>query len=236
MSRRAVPLTLDHLAELDAPCRECVFWELDPVRRGRVEDCGGAEAAREKEAWFSHVLREWGSCGRVVLVDGHPVGYAVYAPAAFVPGADQFATAPVSPDAVLLTTVWIDPEHARGGLGRVLVQGMARDLVKRDIRAVEAFGDLRGTRPRRRRAAAEPDPSGPEHSSSCLVPADFLGRVGFKTQRAHPRTPRMRMELRSALSWRDEVEAAIERLVGVVRPEKAPSPAPKATRTVRESD
>jgi len=31
----------------------------------------------------------------------------------------------------------------------------------------------------------------------------------------------MRMELRNALSLRDEVEAALERLVGVVRPAKA---------------
>ena len=51
-----------------------------------------------------------------------------------------------------------------------------------------------------------------------MVPADFLGSVGFKTQRAHGATPRMRMELRSALTWRDEVEAALERLVGAVRP------------------
>ena len=31
-------------------------------------------------------------------------------------------------------------------------------------------------------------------------------------------TPRMRMELRSTLTWKDEVEAALERLLGVVRP------------------
>jgi hypothetical protein len=53
------------------------------------------------------------------------------------------------------------------------------------------------------------------------VPADFLGGVGFKTQRPHAVTPRMRMELRAALSLKDEVEAALERLVGAVRPAKA---------------
>jgi hypothetical protein len=58
------------------------------------------------------------------------------------------------------------------------------------------------------------------------MPADFLGSVGFKTQRAHITTPRMRMELRTALSWRDEVEQALERLVGVVRP--APKASPEA--------
>ena len=89
------------------------------------------EAATEKEAWVSHVLREWGSCGRVVLVDDRPVGFAIYAPPSYLPGAGAFPTAPVSPDAVLLSTVWVDPAHTGGGLGRMLVQGMARDLVKR---------------------------------------------------------------------------------------------------------
>ncbi len=205
MSRKVVRLTVDHLADLPGPCRCCLFWELDPVRRARVE--GEEAAAAEKEAWLSQVLREWGSCGRVVLVDERPVGYAVYAPAAYVPGAGAFPTAPVSSDAVLLTTAYVDPLHAGGGLGRMLVQGMAGDLIRRGgIRAVEAFGT---TTPRAR---------------SCVVPVDFLGGVGFKTHRPHPLTPRMRMELRSALTWRDEVEAAVERLIGVVRPKPAPAP------------
>ena len=60
-----------------------------------------------------------------------------------------------------------------------------------------------------------------------MVPADFLSSVGFKTQRAHPVNPRMRMELKSALTWKDEVEQALEKLLGVVRP--TPRPAPKPT-------
>jgi GNAT superfamily N-acetyltransferase len=212
MSRKVVRLTLDHLAQLDeelsSPCTTCLFWQLDPVSRDRVAP---SDAAAAKEAWVSHVLREWGSCGRVVLVDEQPVGYAIYAPPAFLPGSAGFPTAPVSPDAVLLSTVWVHADHTGGGLGRMLVQGMARDLVKRGgIVAVEAFGDTRG--PSRRR---------------CVVPADFLGSVGFKTHRPHGTTPRMRMDLRTALTWRTEVEAALERLVGAVRPAK---PAPGEAR------
>jgi len=36
--------------------------------------------------------------------------------------------------------------------------------------------------------------------------------------RDHPRFPRLRLDLRSTLSWREDVEGAWERLVGVVRP------------------
>jgi GNAT superfamily N-acetyltransferase len=209
MSRKIVRLTLDNLEALPAPCRSCLFWERDPVSRSRVE-----EPEAEKDAWVSHVLREWGSCGRVALVDDVPVGYLIYAPEAFVPGSAGFPTAPISPDAILLTTAYVAPEHARGGLGRMLVQGMARDLIKRDIKAVEAFGDTRA-----------------RGMTSCVLPVEFLGSVGFKTQRAHNTTPRMRMELRTAITWRTEVEAALERLVGAVRPSPKPTRAPKVTRS-----
>lgn len=218
MARTTVPLTLDLLDALDAPCRTCLFWERDPVHRDGLSP---AERAREKEAWISEVLREWGSCGRVAVVDGAPVGYLTYAPAAFVPGAAAFPTAPVSPDAVLLTTAWVRPDHAGGGLGRLLVQGMARDLVGRgDIRAIEAF------------ACIGRAPLG--GYAECVVPADFLARVGFKTHRPHPRTPRMRMEMRALVTWRGEMEAAWERIVGVVRrPRHAPAPVPREARSPR---
>lgn len=208
MGRRIERLTLDHLAAADDAlpgCRSCLFWELDPVRAGRLADDRSARC-EEKDAWLSEVLREWGSCGRVALVGERPVGLVVYAPPAHVPGAAGFATAPVSADAVLMTTLRVAPEHAGGGLGRMLVQGMARDLIGRGgVRAVEAFGSR-----------------GPERP--CTVPAAFLDAVGFRTQRPHPTTPRMRMDLRSLLTWRDEVEAALERLLGVVRPKPAPAP------------
>jgi GNAT superfamily N-acetyltransferase len=215
MSRKIVRLTLDHLDALDAPCRSCLFWELDPVRRERA-----ADRCAEKDAWVSQVLREWGSCGRVALVDEVPVGFLVYAPAAFVPGAASFPTAPASPDAVLLTTAYVDPAERGGGLGRMLVQGMASDLIRRGgIGAVEAFGDPRGT------------------GRHCTVPVDFLTSVGFKTHRPHPTSPRLRMDLRTAVTWRDEVEAAIERIVGAVRPATRPEatrgPTPGSARASR---
>jgi GNAT superfamily N-acetyltransferase len=208
MSRTTVPLALEHLDALSEviPCSTCAFWELDPVRRREVDD-----PAAHKRAWVQRVLAEWGSCGRVALVDDVPVGLLLHAPAAYVPGAAAFPTAPVSPDAVLLTSVRVARGHTGGGLGKMLVQAMARDLVERgDVGAVEAFGDTRG-------------------AGRCTVPADFLGAVGFGVQRAHPRTPRMRMELRSAVSWRREVGAVLDRL-RVVRP-----PSPRASGASRQA-
>ena len=177
----------------------------------------GRRRPGEKDAWVSEVLRDWGSCGRVVLVEDQPVGYLIYAPAAFVPGAAAFPTAPVSPDAVLLTTAYVVPEHARRRAGPDAGAGHG----------------------------ARPDPPGrhpggggvrgqPRHRAGAWCPADFLGGVGFKTHRPHPVHPRMRMELRSALTWRDELEAAVERLLGAVRPApKSPNPARHTPRRVQ---
>ena len=217
MSRRVASLTLDNLDDLPGRCRRCVVWELDPVARERAEESG--DPGLEKEAWVSSVLLDWGSCGKIVYVDGVPAGYALYAPPVYVPRAVAFPTSPVSADAVLLMTAAVRPEFGGGGLGRMLVQSVAKDLSRRGIKAIEAFGDAH--------PAGEPEP-GPtlRHLAhrGCLVPADYLLAVGFKTVRPHPRYPRLRLELKNALSWREDVEVALERLLGSMSPDPALRP------------
>src|ERR671931_2000257 len=198
MSRRMVNITLDNLSDLPTKCRNCVFWELDPVAGERAEACG--DAALEKEAWVSDTLLEWGSCGQLVYVDGVPAGYVLYSPPSYVPRSVAFPTSPVSADAVLLMTGMIVPDFAGGGLGRMLVQGVARDVVRRGIRAIEAFG-----------RSAEPDPE--ETSKDHLLPADYLRAVGFKTVRPHPRTPRLRLDVKTTATWKEDVEYAIDKLL-----------------------
>jgi len=194
-----VNVTLDNLGDLPRRCRGCVFWELDPVAAERAAESG--DPALEKEAWVSSTLLEWGSCGKIVYVDGTPAGFVLYAPPLYVPRSLAFPTSPVSADAVLLMTAHVLPEFSGGGLGRMLVQGVAKDLVRRGVRAIEAFGDLKG------------------EEGGCMVPADYLLAVGFKTVRPHHRFPRLRLELKSALSWREDVEVALERLLGSMTPE-----------------
>jgi GNAT superfamily N-acetyltransferase len=194
VSTSVVGLTLDNLDDLPKRCRRCVFWELAPHAAEQAAEYGNLEL--EKEAWLSSVLLEWGSCGKVAHVDGMPVGYAVYAPPAAIPRASAFPTGPVSHDAVLLTAVAVLPEKTGAGLGRMLIQAVARDLTRRGVKAVEAFGD-----------------AAPVAEGQCVIPADFLLSVGFKTIRAHQRWPRLRLELTTALGWKEDVEAALEQLL-----------------------
>jgi GNAT superfamily N-acetyltransferase len=205
MSRRVANITLDNLDDIPRRCRRCVFWELDPVARTRAEEAG--DTAFEKEAWVSATLLEWGSCGRILYVDGLAAGYLLFAPPAYVPRSLAFPTSPVSPDAVLLITAHLLEEFRGAGLGRLLVQTLVKDLLRRGVRAVEAFGDASGG------------------SDGCVVPADYLLSVGFKTVRPHLRYPRLRLELKSAVTWREDVEVAIERLLGSVKPEPVLWPA-----------
>ena len=201
MSRRAVNVTLDNLDDLPGRCRKCVFWELDPVSHDRAVEAG--DTAFEKESWVSATLLEWGSCGKIVYVDSVPAGYVMYAPPMYVPRSVAFPTSPVSGDAVLLMTGHVLPEFAGGGLGRMLLQAVAKDLTRRGVKAIEAFGDL------------QHNPDAP----ACILPADHLKAVGFKTIRPHHRFPRLRLELKTTVSWREDVEVALERLLGSMTPD-----------------
>jgi hypothetical protein len=196
--RRLANVTLDNLDDLPHKCRRCVFWELDPASHNRAQAAG--DPALEKEAWISSTLLEWGSCGKIAYVDGVPAGYVLYAPPLYVPRSVSFPTSPVSADAVLLMTASILDEFTGGGLGRMLVQGVAKDLTRRGVKAIEAFGDRR------------------REEASCVLPADYLLAVGFKTVRPHHHFPRLRLELKSTVSWREDVEVALERLLGSMTP------------------
>jgi len=206
VGRKLVPLGPETLDLVPAPCRRCVFWELGAKARPR----GSEEAGLQKEAWLSSLVLEWGPAGHVVSVDGEVAGYSLYAPTHVLDQVGFQAARPVSRDAVLLATLAVLPEFEGQGIGRVLLQTMARDLTKRKVRAVEAFAD---------RAPV---------GRACHVPAEFLEASGFQVLRDHPRYPLMRMDLRTALTWKDAREAALEVL-------RVPAPAQPALRPVPSS-
>ena len=99
-------------------------------------------------------------------------------------------------------------EFAGGGIGRMLVQAMAKDLTRHGVKAIEAFGDRRWESP------------------NCMLPVDYLLAVGFKTIRPHHHYPRLRMELRTILTWREDVEVALERAARLDDPGRPPGRPP----------
>ncbi len=198
MSRTLVPLSMATVPMLPERCRSCVAWEVPSVEHVSADD-----AAFEKEVWLSGVMLTWGSAGQIALVDEQPVGYVLYAPPPAVPGAARFASGPVSPDAVLLTTARIDEAQRGNGVGRFLLNGAMVALARRGVRAVEMFG---------REDSAEESAGADEPVPQCLLPAGFARAVGFEVVRAHPHYPRLRFEIRGESGWKAEVESALEQL------------------------
>jgi hypothetical protein len=195
MGRRIVPLTADTVGDLPTPCRDCPFWETSPAQHdGRAS---AADGHRVKRTWLEATTAAWGPCGLLAHVDDVPAGFVTYAPPAFVPRASAFPTAPVSSDAVLLMTARVADGQTGAGLGRALVQAAAKDLGKRGVRAIEAYGAV---------------------GELCLLSAEFLESVGFVTVRDHARHPRLRLDLRAAVTWREPVEEALGRFRRAVRP------------------
>ncbi|GGD11575.1 GNAT family N-acetyltransferase [Nocardioides daphniae] len=211
MARRTLDLDTVALRELRPETGTCLRWKYDAVTAATIPDERAGEALEE---WVAEVEEHWGVCGQLLVVDDAPCGYVLYAPPTFLPGLGDVPTAPASPDAVVLAELALPLDAARAADGKRLIQAMARDLVTRDVPAIEAFGTHGG--------------GDDDVRARCLQPIDFLESVGFTTHRAHSTTPRLRMELRATRTWRSEVESAWERLVGAVRPAMKPGLRPPA--------
>lgn len=228
VAARITPLQLEAFEQLPKHARRCVFWEVDPATLGNDDHLADPEF--EKEAWLSMVMLEWGSCGQIALAPPPQpacLGYVLYAPPRAVPRARRFPTAPVSADAVLLTSMGVEPGHTSEDLRHSLIAHVVDELVRRGVRALEAFGrtpataelaDPQTVDPELRRVLAAPGDCSVEH---CVIDAGFLQEVGFTVVAAHRYFPRLRLELDKGLGWKAEVEAALERLL-----ESTPVPQP----------
>lgn len=225
MSTSVTALTLGGLDKLPTHARRCVFWEMDPAV---AADCREfSDPVFEKEAWLSRVMLEWGSCGQVAMVEDKSAGCALYAPPSAVPRAGLFPTSPVSPDAVLMTTLRAESPYEGTDVANQLLQAAVGDLMRRGVRAIEAFGIRKdpptspmpsvGSMTLRERIGTPvrspaPAPAGcsPEN---CMIEADFLEDVGFKVVASHHRFPRLRLELDTEHLWKEDVERALDQLL-----------------------
>jgi hypothetical protein len=234
VSARITPLRLEGFDQLPKHARRCVFWEVDPATLGQNDQLADPEF--EKEAWLSMVMLEWGSCGQVATAvpteagQSEPpcLGYAFYAPPRTVPRAHRFPTAPVSPDAVLLTSMRVEPGPTADELPYSLVARVVDDLVRRGVRALEAFGRTENVAELAGLQSADPELQpvlevlGDCSAEHCVIDAGFLLGAGFVVVAPHPYFPRLRLELDKGLGWKAAVEEALERLLESASLERQP--------------
>ncbi|TRW89320.1 acetyltransferase [Mycolicibacterium sp. 018/SC-01/001] len=230
MTARITPLRLEAFEQLPKHARRCVYWEVDPLIVGDDQHLSDPEF--EKEAWLSMVMLEWGSCGQLAVEcrdtgddtwietgDEQCLGYAFYAPPRSVPRASRFPTGPVSADAVLLTSLGVDAGPSQEDLSRALITAVVGDLVRRGVRALEAFGRTDAADELMDVTEVPPDVApvldtlGDCAMGTCVMPSDLLLDAGFVVVSHHTYFPRLRLELEQGLGWKAGVEAALERLL-----------------------
>lgn len=216
MSRKVRPLVGAAVEDLPDRCRTCLFWELGRPRptvvaaaRGERHDTDDELAGDPlvaKQAWATNQELAGRPPGRIVWVDGEVAGHALFGPST------EFASRklPVpraSRDALLLATLWVDPAHREGGVGRLLVQAALKEALRLQLPAVEAYGDRRW------------------RESDCVLPCTWLLHEGFEIAVEHPRYPLLRLETRRTVRWTDALEHAVEEVLDLL-PRRSPAPAP----------
>lgn len=204
-SRRVGLLDAEALASLPSRCKSCVFWELGgarPAADGTTDD-----GAVSKQAWVAGEVLADGPPGRVIRIADELAAYVLFAPAGALASRGMGVPSP-SPDVLVLATIWVEPQWRQHGLGRLLVQAALREAHRRDVAAVEAWGDRRWS------------------EAACVLPAAWLLHEGFVVHREHPRHPLLRIDVRRTAAWADSLEQAVNELLGRVRPSLARNGAP----------
>ncbi len=194
MRRKIVPATPKSLARTGLTCRECTRWES-------TSDKGDVRSTKAQS--MSRIIKEWGECGKIVYLDKEAVAFAQYGPAKYWPGLKRFPSGPISEDAVFLACLCVLPYAQGRGLGRVLLQSIEANMVKRKIKAIETFA-TRGTA----------HPPGP---------IEFYLQNGFYILRNDPHYPLLRLELKTLVGWQINIQFALDRIKIPARGASAPT-------------
>ena len=203
MVRRSIhTVTLNNLTNLPTPCRSCGYWEQ--AEPASIEE-DFPEGNHPKEGWYDNVLSNWGDCGKLVVQSEQALAYCQYAPPDFLPQLDHYRFGPVSADAIFLACLYVAPDYRGRGLGKLLVNAVQKDLIKRGYRAVETFA---------RRVPAK-NPSGW---------TEFYLANGWQVIRDSGSLALLRLDLRTSISWQTNLESVLEGLVLPV-PHKIKMPA-----------
>ncbi|MGB6041234.1 MAG: hypothetical protein WBG39_15420, partial [Gordonia sp. (in: high G+C Gram-positive bacteria)] len=168
-----------------------------------------------KEAWLSGLLLEWGVCCQVAIepTTERVVGAAFYSPPGRVPRAQHFPTAPVGVDAILLTSIRMEPGFESDAA--VVLDAVVADLIRRGVRAIEAFGFSGDDESLAMDLVTLLLGSGfaGDVCQRCILSTEALLDFGFEVVADDPYLPRLRLELNEGLGWKSQVERALKKLV-----------------------
>lgn len=193
-----IPLSQETMGRIHPQASRSIFWELDAETASLVHDSG--DPSFEKEAWLTTTLLDYGCCGLSLerSTAGRAVATVLWCSRDAAPGCAQLPTAPVSEDAEVLTSLFIDPGFAGVGLEAVLLDAAIMQLVDADVPAVEAFGWREDFFSRADVDELLEGPVGSVLRSASeigLMSVAVLESAGFQVVADHPVLPRLRLEL-----------------------------------------
>ncbi|WP_157965725.1 GNAT family N-acetyltransferase [Euzebya rosea] len=182
-------LDMDDLDALPSPCRGCMFWQSAAAPPGEQ-----ASDPQGQDAWWQAMQLDWGTPGKGIWDGDELIAFALFAPPLHVQRPRTLTFAP-SDDALVLATMWCDPDHRGAGHARHLLQALARDALSQGYEAIEAYG-----------AAFVRD-------GACVLSGSALEALGFALHRPHPTTALYRMDLDRTVSWPQAVGHALGEVI-----------------------
>ncbi|MHB1451404.1 MAG: GNAT family N-acetyltransferase [Coriobacteriia bacterium] len=191
--RKIIGLSVLDRDRLPTPCAGCLYWES----ADRLPfECGARCDAAEANERVRVIADGWGECGRVVLEDGEVLGFIKYALPIYMPQSRYLPSGQPDGDAPLITCMHIHPDARQKGVGGLLLRAAMRDLAQRGERTVQAYATtIRG-----------------DMSNVPVVGVEFLLRHGFTVARPHPLVPLLRVDLKTLVSWTENLEAVLDSL------------------------
>lgn len=204
---RIETLTAENVKDLpilDSPpesCRFCLYWE-HPREWSRLQS-DTEECLNRKITWIKTVAEGFGTGGKVLYVEEQCVGYAQFAPVEYLPAIKDHPLGLVSPDAVLLSCLFIaNPRLRKKGLGTRLLKAVIAELKKRGVKALETIA----------RKGNPENPSGP---------AEFYLKAGFKVLMDDKEYPLLRFDILNPVQEKKEAKSSAP-TAGVL--EQTPAP------------
>ena len=130
--------------DLEPSAAASTFWALPPDYKS--QSASPKDPAFDKQVWLQNVLLEWGICGYTAFVGTGdagtrpvPAATVFFAPARYMQGIANLPTAPISPDAILLSTVHVAVPYMGLYLEHQLIDTVLTEAHRRGVKAVEAF-------------------------------------------------------------------------------------------------
>lgn len=198
MFARLIPLSQETISRIHPQAGRSIFWELDADAATQVMASG--DPSFEKEAWLTTTLLDYGCCGLSLerSTAQRAVATVLWCSRDAAPGCAALPTGPVSEDAEVLTSLFIDPGFAGVGLEAVLIDAAIMQLVDAEVPAVEAFGWRQDFFSRADVDELLEGPVGEVLRSASeigLMSVAVLEAAGFQVVADHPVLPRLRLEL-----------------------------------------